>query len=213
MPVRKPYIYDAKLEYTETNHIFELVTDARSDFQKVTTDIAHRLRGLAYARKDKTMNEEEYRAKRREQSRKRLENPEYRAAENARKNEQRRKRMADPEYRAAWNEYRNEWRRKRYETDEEFRARTKTQRKASLIKRRKLLPGVDCEVFDYQEIFKRDGWICQLCFDPVDPEFKAPHRWSATLDHIKPLSKGGPHTKANSQLAHYSCNCSKKQNY
>lgn len=51
-------------------------------------------------------------------------------------------------------------------------------------------------------VFERDGGICQLCNSPVDPD-------SFHVDHIYPLSKGGEHSYANTQLAHPSCNMSK----
>ena len=51
-------------------------------------------------------------------------------------------------------------------------------------------------------IYERDAGICQLCKKPVERE-------KMTLDHVVPLSKGGPHTFGNLQLAHRSCNSSK----
>jgi 5-methylcytosine-specific restriction endonuclease McrA len=36
---------------------------------------------------------------------------------------------------------------------------------------------------------------------------------SATIDHIKPLSKGGEHSYANTALAHYGCNARKRDRY
>lgn len=61
-----------------------------------------------------------------------------------------------------------------------------------------------------KEIFARDNWICGLCRGQVDCTLKFPHRMSATLDHILPLSKGGSHEPSNVQLAHFACNCRKK---
>lgn len=55
-------------------------------------------------------------------------------------------------------------------------------------------------------LFKRDGWTCQLCGDPVDPSLKYPDLMAATVDHIVPLSRGGEHSYANTQLAHALCN-------
>lgn len=55
-------------------------------------------------------------------------------------------------------------------------------------------------------IFKRDGWMCQICFRPVNPELKWPDPDSATLDHIVPFSLGGEHTRENVRLAHARCN-------
>lgn len=58
-------------------------------------------------------------------------------------------------------------------------------------------------------IHSRDHGRCQLCRRPVSLRLSAPHPRSATLDHIIPLSRGGEHSRANVQLAHYGCNSSK----
>lgn len=55
-------------------------------------------------------------------------------------------------------------------------------------------------------IFKRDGWMCQICGEAVDRSAQVPHPLAPTLDHVVPLSLGGPHTEANLQLAHFYCN-------
>ncbi len=55
-------------------------------------------------------------------------------------------------------------------------------------------------------VFERDGWICQLCGDPVDPETEWPDTQCASLDHITPLAQGGDHSYTNTQLAHHLCN-------
>ncbi|MSS84495.1 HNH endonuclease [Actinomycetaceae bacterium WB03_NA08] len=65
------------------------------------------------------------------------------------------------------------------------------------------------DVVDRFVVFERDGWICQLCGGPVDPELKRPDVMSASLDHVVPLSLGGDHSMENSQLAHLSCNSAK----
>ncbi|MGW0626438.1 HNH endonuclease [Streptomyces sp. NPDC002758] len=59
------------------------------------------------------------------------------------------------------------------------------------------------------EIAERDGWRCHLCGDPVDPELSWPDPLSPSLDHVVPLSLGGPHTPENVRLAHLSCNSAK----
>lgn len=59
-------------------------------------------------------------------------------------------------------------------------------------------------------IYERDEWRCQLCGDPVDPNLPVQHARAATLDHIIPRSRGGDHSEENLQLAHRSCNSSKK---
>lgn len=65
------------------------------------------------------------------------------------------------------------------------------------------------EKFLDAEIFERDGWACQLCMQPVDPDLRWPDPFSASLDHITPLSKGGHHLRSNCQLAHLRCNIKK----
>ena len=58
-----------------------------------------------------------------------------------------------------------------------------------------------------QEIYSRDNWVCQLCFEPVSQE-----DWSgydpkaASLDHIVPSSHGGSDHPENLRLTHMICN-------
>jgi hypothetical protein len=56
------------------------------------------------------------------------------------------------------------------------------------------------------DVYNRDGWICQLCQDPVDHTLEFPDPMSASLDHKKPLIKGGEHSVYNCQQAHLRCN-------
>lgn len=60
-------------------------------------------------------------------------------------------------------------------------------------------------------IFDRDLWMCQLCHGPVRQDLPGHHGRAPTLDHIKPLSKGGTHEPSNVQLAHLSCNAGKRE--
>lgn len=73
------------------------------------------------------------------------------------------------------------------------------------IRRAKKL-NVEYESIDPIEIFNRDNWVCGICGKPVNQYTPYPDEMSASLDHIKPLSKGGTHTKNNVQLAHWGCN-------
>jgi hypothetical protein len=67
-------------------------------------------------------------------------------------------------------------------------------------KRRALLlnaPSVEC--IDRAAIIARDKSICHICKKPV-------RKVDITLDHLIPLSQGGPHTAQNLAVAHFSCN-------
>lgn len=62
------------------------------------------------------------------------------------------------------------------------------------------------ERIDDREIFKRDGWRCGICKEPVDPNLKFPHHYAVCIDHIVPLAHGGQHVRTNLQCAHWLCN-------
>ena len=70
--------------------------------------------------------------------------------------------------------------------------------------------GAETEKFTWLEIAERDKWTCQSCGTQIWKQLRgfyvptAPH-----IDHIVPLSRGGAHTRANSQLLCLRCNCSK----
>jgi 5-methylcytosine-specific restriction endonuclease McrA len=51
-------------------------------------------------------------------------------------------------------------------------------------------------------VFERDGWVCGICGDDVEPD-------DASLDHIVSMSNGGSHTYDNVQCAHTACNVRK----
>lgn len=57
-----------------------------------------------------------------------------------------------------------------------------------------------------RDIFERDGWICWLCNEPVDPTLSRRDPLGATVDHVVPLSRGGADEPENLRLAHYACN-------
>lgn len=74
-------------------------------------------------------------------------------------------------------------------------------------RRRARLADVDAERFTLADVIARDGWRCGICGRKVDP--KATGRNRKSLDHVVPISLGGPHTLANAQLAHFGCNAAK----
>lgn len=57
-------------------------------------------------------------------------------------------------------------------------------------------------------IYERDGWVCQLCHEPVDPRLSDEDAWAATLDHIacQSWTDAPDHSDANLRLAHRRCN-------
>lgn len=90
---------------------------------------------------------------------------------------------------------------------DECRRAYHAQRMAKYVHaRRAARKGADAEVFEPREVFERDGWICGICEDPVDSTVRWPDPGAPTLDHIVPLSKGGTHSRGNTQLAHFYCN-------
>lgn len=49
--------------------------------------------------------------------------------------------------------------------------------------------------------------LCAICGRPVDKTLKFPDAFSATVDHIIPVARGGhPSDIDNLQLAHFQCN-------
>lgn len=73
-------------------------------------------------------------------------------------------------------------------------------------RRRALLKAEDCEVVDRNKVGDRDGWRCGICRLKVDRDLAYPHPRSPSLDHVIPLSLQGPHTYANTRIAHLKCN-------
>lgn len=65
------------------------------------------------------------------------------------------------------------------------------------------------EHFTREEIFERDGWVCHLCGRPIPRELKFPDPFSASLDHVIPVAKGGEHSRENTAASHFRCNIRK----
>lgn len=72
--------------------------------------------------------------------------------------------------------------------------------------RRARLAGLPTEVFTHEQVFERDKWICHICKQRIDQRLDWPDPGSAALDHVIPVSKGGPHTLANVAASHSRCN-------
>lgn len=83
-------------------------------------------------------------------------------------------------------------------------------KRASRSKRKALEKTGYAQAFDPIEVLERDKWKCKLC-GVNTPRHKrgSIDQDAPELDHIIPLSKGGAHTKENTQCACRSCNCAK----
>ena len=81
--------------------------------------------------------------------------------------------------------------------------------RAKDYRRRSRKRGVGYERFTRREIFERDKWLCGICGQPTDRSPDAHRNDRPSLDHVVPLAKGGPHTRANTQCAHWLCNSTK----
>ena len=80
-------------------------------------------------------------------------------------------------------------------------------RRASKARRRARLRGaLVCERFDSHEVFRRDGYRCQMCGVKTRPMFKTTHRLYPELDHIVPSAHDGDHSRLNTQCLCRGCN-------
>lgn len=100
-------------------------------------------------------------------------------------------------------------RRWRYCSTECFEAYRNRANWKHLVARRARLREAHVETFDRVEIFERDCWTCQICWQPVDREAVFPDPRSVSLDHVVPISRGGKHERANAQTACLACNVRK----
>jgi 5-methylcytosine-specific restriction endonuclease McrA len=62
------------------------------------------------------------------------------------------------------------------------------------------------DMINKYDVFEFYGWVCIVCGKPIDKSLSWPDKKSATLDHVRPLSKGGTHTWDNVAPAHLLCN-------
>lgn len=101
------------------------------------------------------------------------------------------------ERRAAERERQRAWRREVGYLD--------CMREADQRRRARLLKA-EVERFANTDVFERDCWRCGICNKRVRQDLLFPHPFSASLDHVVPLSLGGAHVRANVRLAHLRCN-------
>lgn len=73
-------------------------------------------------------------------------------------------------------------------------------------RRRAAKKTVESESFKLADVIDKWGTPCHICNDSIDMGLKWPHRFSKSMDHVVPISKGGPHKLSNVKLAHLTCN-------
>lgn len=76
-------------------------------------------------------------------------------------------------------------------------------------RRLRQIAATSIESFTRAEVFERDNWVCHICGDPIQRSAKWPSPFSASLDHVIPIARGGEHTRANTAASHLRCNVSK----
>ena len=91
----------------------------------------------------------------------------------------------------------------------EWRRANPERYRESNRRRQEVIESTGSEPLSREEVFQSGNWTCGICQEPIDPSLTWPHRDSATVDHIIPLSKGGKHVRENVQPAHLGCNASK----
>ncbi len=97
---------------------------------------------------------------------------------------------------------------RQYATKEEsLEARRQSTRRHRYQKRSR--SGSLSERWTKAQVVEKSNGICALCGEPIDMTLKNPDRFSFSIDHIIPLSKGGSNLFDNVQAAHLSCNSSK----
>lgn len=65
------------------------------------------------------------------------------------------------------------------------------------------------EVVTTRALRDRDGDACYLCGIDIDFALQWPNAESPSLDHIRPISRGGAHSMKNTALTHLRCNVRK----
>ena len=83
----------------------------------------------------------------------------------------------------------------------------KAAKHAYRVKRQARKRGLLAESFHPFEVFDRDNWHCRICLMPTPRHMRGTIESNAPeLDHIMPLSRGGGHTRSNTQCLCRACN-------
>jgi 5-methylcytosine-specific restriction endonuclease McrA len=122
-------------------------------------------------------------------------------------------RESHPEYNAKrLQDWRDQNGARMADSNREYRQANPDKVRAKNLRRRARLMNAFVEDVDLGELWTRDAGICGICSEPVEADLAWPDKFSKTLDHVIPLSRGGEHSWANAQLAHAVCN-SRKSNF
>jgi hypothetical protein len=65
------------------------------------------------------------------------------------------------------------------------------------------------ERFTKLKLVQIHGRICYLCDEPVLFDRSLPRKQWASIDHVRPISRGGSHTIENCRVVHFGCNSRK----
>lgn len=76
----------------------------------------------------------------------------------------------------------------------------------SVRRRRARMAGVEVEYFTVEDVRMASGDDCYLCGERINYRLKFPHPMSPSVDHVIPISAGGPHSLSNCAMTHMGCN-------
>lgn len=92
-------------------------------------------------------------------------------------------------------------------------SRLRAHKAAARVMRKAKIRAASVEWVNPIKVFDRDGWVCRLCGVATPRELRGSYDHAAPeLDHVKPLSKGGEHSYANTQCLCRRCNAMKSDN-
>lgn len=83
----------------------------------------------------------------------------------------------------------------------------RVSRRIEKAKRRAREAQLPTENINPFKVFTRDSWTCRMCHEPTPRALRGTlDNHAPELDHIVPLSRGGPHTYSNTQCLCRRCN-------
>ena len=101
-----------------------------------------------------------------------------------------------------------------YKTTDTYKELKRERKRNGTHKKRVIKKGSKYQLIYRRILFQRFNYVCQgcnvKCVHPNDTNYNQDN--CATIDHIKPISKGGNHTYVNTQLLCRKCNSIKRDN-